>query len=164
MTTGVLYIHSAPRALAPHIEWAAGGVLGVPARIRWEDQPMGRGLVRGELPWRGRDETGARLVSAIRGWDDVRYEVVQEATAQSDGARWSCTPELGIHHAATDRAGNIVLTEDHVRGCMERAAASRDPRALQRELSVALGEPWDEDLELYRHAAEDAPTRWLRAI
>src|SRR5690625_7266431 len=28
MTQGVLYIHSAPRALAPHIEWAASGVLG----------------------------------------------------------------------------------------------------------------------------------------
>ena len=30
MTQGVVYIHSAPRALAPHIEWAAGGVLGMP--------------------------------------------------------------------------------------------------------------------------------------
>src|SRR5690606_29046481 len=114
MTQGVLYVHSAPRALTPHIEWAASGVLGVPARIRWEDQPAMRGLQRAEMTWRGREDTGARLVSALRGMHEVRFEVTQEATAQLDGARWSCTPELGIHHAATDHAGNTVLTEDRV--------------------------------------------------
>lgn len=164
MTQGVLYIHSAPRALAPHIEWAASGVLGMPVAMTWREQPVGRGLVRAELPWRGRDDTGARLVSSLRGWDEVRYEVVQDATPAADGARWSCTPDLGIFHAATDRAGNTVLSEDHVRGCMERAAASRDPRALERELSLALGEPWDEDLEIYRHAGEGVQMRWLQRV
>lgn len=43
MTQGVLYIHSAPRALAPHIEWAASGVLGVPASCTWHEQPVGHG-------------------------------------------------------------------------------------------------------------------------
>lgn len=162
MTQGVLYIHSAPRALTPHIEWAASGVLGVPARIRWEDQPVSRGLQRAEMTWRGREDTGAQLVSALRGMNEVRFEVTQEATAAVDGARWSCTPELGIHHAATDHAGNIVLTEDHVRGCMERAG--NDPRALRHELDVALGAPWDEDLEIYRHAGEGVPMRWLHRV
>ena len=27
-TRGVLYVHSSPSALCPHIEWAVGGVLG----------------------------------------------------------------------------------------------------------------------------------------
>lgn len=162
MTQGVLYIHSAPRALAPHIEWAAGGVLGVPARIRWEEQPIARGLLRGELTWGGRDDIGARLVSALRGMPDVRFEVAQEPSARSDGARWSCTPDLGIHHAATDRAGNIVLTEDHVRGCMERAGA--DPLRLARELEIALGQPWDDELEIYRHAGECSPVRLLHRV
>ncbi|MDO5662048.1 MAG: DUF3145 domain-containing protein [Brachybacterium sp.] len=164
MTQGVLYIHSAPRALAPHIEWAASGVLGVPAAMRWREQPVGRGLVRSDLTWRGREDTGSRLVSALRGWDEVRYEVHQDATPQADGARWSCTPDLGIFHAATDRAGNTVLTEDHVRGCMERARTSNDPLALQRELAIALGEPWDADLEIYRHAGEGHRMRWLRSV
>ncbi|GAP77259.1 hypothetical protein Y09_0071 [Brachybacterium sp. SW0106-09] len=93
---------------------------------------------------------------------EVRFEVTQEATAAVDGARWSCTPELGIHHAATDHAGNIVLTEDHVRGCMERAGS--DPHALPRELGIALGEPWDEELEIYRHAGEGVPMRWLHRV
>lgn len=162
MTQGVLYIHSAPRALTPHIEWAASGVLGMPCRIRWEDQHAHRGLLRAEMTWRGREDTGARLVSALRGMHEVRFEVTQEPTAVSDGERWSCTPELGIHHAATDRAGNIVLSEDHVRGCLERAGS--DVRALQRELGIALGEPWDEDLEIYRHGGEGVPMRWLHRV
>ena len=162
MTQGVVYIHSAPRALAPHVEWAAGGVLGVPMRVRWEDQPARRGLLRAEFTWRGREETGAALVSALRGLHELRFEVTQEPTSTTDGSRWSHTPELGIHHAVTDRAGNIVVTEDHVRGCMERAAG--DARALLRELGVALGEPWDEDLEIYRHAGEGVPMRWLHRV
>lgn len=162
MTQGVVYIHSAPRALAPHVEWAVSGVLGVPMRVRWEDQPARRGLLRAELTWRGRAETGAALVSALRGLHELRFEVTQEPTSTTDGSRWSHTPELGIHHAVTDRAGNIVVTEDHVRGCMERAAG--DARALQRELGVALGEPWDEDLEIYRHAGEGVPMRWLHRV
>ena len=162
MTQGVLYIHSAPRALAPHIEWAASGVIGMPARIRWEEQHVGRGLLRAEMTWRGRDDTGPQLVSAMRGMHEVRFEVTQEASVDTDGARWSCTPDLGIHYAATDRAGNTVLTEDHVRGCMERAG--NDPLALTRELGIALGEPWDEDLEIYRHAGEGVPMRWLHRV
>src|SRR5690625_7484772 len=90
MTQGVLYINSAPRALAPHIEWAASGVLGVPARIRWEEQHVGRGLLRAEMTWRGRDDTGPQLVSAMRGMHEVRFEVTQEATAHTEIGRASC--------------------------------------------------------------------------
>ena len=164
MTQGVLYLHSAPRALAPHIDWAASGVLGVPARMHWREQPVEDGAVRADLAWRGREDTGARLVSALRSMPEVRLEVIQDATAQADGARWSCTPELGIFHAATDHAGNTVLTEDHVRGCMERAARSSVPDALRRELDIALGAPWDEELEIYRHAGEGVRMRWLQRV
>ncbi len=34
-TRGVLYIHSAPRALCPHVEWAVAGVLGVRVSLDW---------------------------------------------------------------------------------------------------------------------------------
>ncbi len=49
-----------------------------------------------------------------------------------------------------------------MRGCMERAGS--DPRALPRELGIALGEPWDEELEIYRHAGEGVPMRWLHRV
>ncbi|MGY5764625.1 DUF3145 domain-containing protein [Brachybacterium sp. DNPG3] len=162
MTQGVLHIHSAPRALTPHIEWAASGVLGMPLRLRWEEQPVGRALLRAETGWQGREGTGAHLASALRGLREVRFEIVQHATATVDGSRWCCTPELGIHHAVIDHAGNTMLTEDHVRACMERCDG--DPRDLPRQLGIALGEPWDEELEIYRHAAEGAPMRWLHRV
>lgn len=162
MTQGVLHIHSAPRALTPHIEWAAGGVLGVPCRLRWQEQHVGRALLRAETTWRGRPETGALLASALRGMHEVRFEITQHGTATSDGSRWCGTPDLGIHHAVIDHAGNTVLTEDHVRACMDRADG--DPRDLRRQLGIALGEPWDDELEIYRHAAEGAPMRWLHRV
>ena len=47
-TRGVLYVHSAPSALCPHIEWAVGGVLGVAVNMTWIPQPA----QAGQLPRR----------------------------------------------------------------------------------------------------------------
>ena len=35
--------------------------------------------------------------------------------------------------------------------------------SLEAELSLLLGQPWDDELEPFRHAAEGAPVRWLHA-
>ena len=35
MTSGVLFVHSAPKALAPHVEWALGTALGSPVTLEW---------------------------------------------------------------------------------------------------------------------------------
>ena len=37
---GVIYVHSAPRALCPHLEWAAGRALGRAVNFEWIDQPV----------------------------------------------------------------------------------------------------------------------------
>ena len=42
-TRGVLFVHSAPRALCPHIEWAAAEVLGARVHLDWTDQPAAPG-------------------------------------------------------------------------------------------------------------------------
>ena len=34
-TRGVLFVHSAPRALCPHIEWAGAEVLGSRIHLDW---------------------------------------------------------------------------------------------------------------------------------
>ncbi|WP_058234096.1 DUF3145 domain-containing protein [Devriesea agamarum] len=162
MTQGMLYIHSAPRALTPHIDWAASGVLGVPVRLIWREQPIEHGLVHAETSWRGRETTGAALASALRGWDDLRFEVTQEPSMHADGARWCHTPDLGIFYAAMDRAGNTVLTEDQVRSCIEHS--KRDPLSLTERLNLALGAPWDEELEVYRHAGDGVRMRWLHRV
>ncbi|MGH3706459.1 MAG: DUF3145 family protein, partial [Agromyces sp.] len=37
---GVLFVHSSPRALCPHVEWAAGTALGVAVNFDWNEQPV----------------------------------------------------------------------------------------------------------------------------
>ena len=48
-TRGVLYVHSASSALCPHVEWAAGGVLGVQVSLSWTGQPAATGAYRSEV-------------------------------------------------------------------------------------------------------------------
>jgi len=35
--------------------------------------------------------------------------------------------------------------------------------SLEAELRLLLGQPWDDELEPFRHAAAGAPVRWLHA-
>ena len=52
-----------------------------------------------------------------------------------------------------------------IRGLRERHAP-RHPAlggSLEKELSLLLGQPWDDELEPFRHAAAGAPVRWLHA-
>ncbi len=156
ITRGVLFVHSAPRALCAHIEWATSGVLGTRASFDWTDQPAAPGMLRAELSWQGVAGTGAKLTSALRGWNHLRYEVTEEASHGTDGSRWSHTPELGIFHAATDVHGNVVVPEDRVRAALEHAD---EPARLRAELRLALGEAWDEELEPFRYAGAGAPVR-----
>jgi hypothetical protein len=159
---GVLYVHSAPRALAPHIEWAAGRALGRAVNFEWADQPVLRGALRAEFYWEGPPGTGAAIASSLRGWQHLRYEVTEDAGLGSDGARWLHTPELGIFFAQTDTAGNIVIPEDRVRYALETAGSN--VLELQRELRVALGQAWDDELEVFRHASDVSQVVWLHKV
>ena len=161
ITRGVLFVHSAPRALCPHIEWAATGVLGTKVSLDWTAQPAAPGMFRAEASWQGPQGVGARLTSALRGWAHLRYEVTEEASHGADGARWTHTPDLGIFHAVIDVHGNTLVPEDRVRAALEHAA---DPERLARELELALGQAWDDELEPFRYAGEGAPVRWLHRV
>lgn len=159
---GVIYVHSAPRALCPHLEWAVGRALGRAVNFEWDEQPVLPGARRAEFYWEGPVGTGASLSSAMHGWEHLRFEVTEDPTPRSDGGRWLHTPDLGIHYAQTDAAGNVVIGEDRIRYAMEIAAG--DVRELQRELSVALGQAWDDELEIFRHASDQAPVVWLHKV
>ena len=43
-TRGVLFVHSTPPALCPHIEWALGTALGQEVRLQWSDQDAAPGI------------------------------------------------------------------------------------------------------------------------
>ena len=92
-TRGVMYVHSAPSALCPHVEWAVGGVLGMSVSFDWTVQPA--------------------QASAHR---------TEEPTASSEGARYSYTPELGVFHAVTGLHGDIMIPEDRLKAAVVKAA------------------------------------------
>ncbi|WP_022872281.1 DUF3145 domain-containing protein [Nesterenkonia alba] len=156
---GAVHIHSAPAALCPHVEWAVASVVDARVDFAWTPQPAAPGTYRAELGWRGTPGLGAQLASTLRSLSHLRFEVTEEPSPGCDGSRWSHTPELGIFHATIDTAGNIMVSEDRIRYAYETAAG--DPSVVYQELSLALGEAWDEELETFRHAAEGAPVRWL---
>lgn len=161
-TRGVGYIHSTPLPLCPHVSWALEGVLQTRVSLDWTPQPAHPGTVRAEFAWTGSVGTGAELASALRGWDGLRFEVVEEASRGCDGARWTYTPELGIHHSVVLSNGDIALHEGVVRKAL--ATVSTDPLTVQRLLDQALGTAWDDALEPFRHAGEGAPVRWLHKV
>ena len=159
---GVLFVHSAPSALCPHIEWAVGGVLGVPTNPSWSPQPAQSGTYRAELSWSGVAGSAAAIASALRGWNHLRFEVTEEPTASTEGARYSFTPDLGVFHAVIGMHGDIMIPEDRLKAAVVKAALGET--TLVGEVDKLLGKPWDDELETFRHAGDGAPVRWLHQV
>ena len=161
-TRGVLYVHSAPSALCPHIEWAAGGVLGNAVSLDWTLQGAQAGTYRAELSWAAEAGTAAALASALRGWNHLRFEVTEEPTAGTEGSRFSYTPDLGVFHAVTGVHGDIMIPEDRLKAAVVKAALG--DTTLNNEIDKLLGKPWDDELETFRYAGDGAPVRWLHQV
>lgn len=162
MTRGVVFIHSTPTALCPHIIWALESALDQQVALKWTRQPLGPMLVRAELPWVGEAGVGATIASSLRGWDHLRYEVTEEPSTGSDGSRWSHTPSLGIHHTWTSAGGDAVVNEDRLRAAI--SVSKGDPRVLAQELDLLLGVAWDDELEPFRYAGDGESVRWLHKV
>jgi hypothetical protein len=158
---GVFYVHSAPPALCPHIEWAVGGVLGVPASLAWTEQPAAPGTMRAELCWEGPAGTAGGITSSLRTWKLLRFEVTEDATPGCDGVRYSATPTLGVFTAVIGANGDVMVPEDRLRHVMAGAAGGKS--SLEHELERLMGTPWDHELEPFRRAGDGAPVRWLHA-
>ncbi|PSL00653.1 uncharacterized protein DUF3145 [Murinocardiopsis flavida] len=158
---GVLYVHSAPAALCPHVEWAVAGVVGVPVKLDWDSQPAAPGSYRAELNWQGAPGTSGSVASALNGWQRLRYEITEEATPGCDGVRYSYTPSLGVFTAVTSASGEVLVPEARLRAAVEHAAAGE--LDLGDELTRLTGRAWDEELEPFRYAGDGAPVRWLHA-
>lgn len=161
-TRGVLYVHSAPSALCPHIEWAVAGVLNHAVNLDWTSQPAQAGQYRAELSWAADAGAAAAITSALRGWDHVRFEITEEGTSSTEGARYSYTPDLGVFHAVTGLHGDLMIPEDRLKAAMVKAALGQS--TLELEMDLLLGRPWDDELEPFRHAGDGAPVRWLHQV
>ncbi|MBM7789004.1 DUF3145 domain-containing protein [Tenggerimyces flavus] len=161
-TRGVLFVHSAPSALCPHIEWAVAGVLGARINLDWIGQPAAVGHYRTELSWQGDSGSAAALASALRGWQQLRYEVTEEPSPGCEGARYSYTPNLGLFHAVTGPHGDILIPEDRLKAAVLKSALGE--LTLEQEIVKLLGKAWDDELEPFRYAGEGAPVRWLHQV
>ena len=161
-TRGVLYVHSAPSALCPHIEWAVGGVLGNAVNLEWTPQSAQGGTYRSEFSWTGEGGTAAAITSGLRGWNHLRFEVTEEPTSSTEGSRYSYTPDLGVFHAVTGLHGDIMIPEDRLKAAVVKATLG--DTTLLDEIDKLLGKPWDDELETFRHAGDGAPVRWLHQV
>jgi hypothetical protein len=161
-THGVLFVHSAPKALTPHIEWATGKALGVAVNFEWHNQPVLPGSLRAEYEWEGDVGAGAAIASALRGWEHLRFEVTEEASMGVDGGRFMHTPDLGVFYTQMDAVGNTVVQEERISYALEVAAG--DPVEITRELRLALGQAWDDELEPFRHGADQNRVVWFHRV
>ena len=160
---GVLYVHSAPPALCPHIEWAVAGIVGAPVSMPWVGQPAAPGSLRAELTWTARPGTAGAIASELAGWNRLRFEVTEESSPGCDGVRHCYTPDLGIFTAVTAANGDVVVPENRLRAAMTLALQA-GIASLEDELARLLGTAWDNELEPFRRAADGAPVRWLNAM
>ena len=160
---GVLYVHSAPPALCPHIEWAIAGIVGAPVGMPWVGQPAAPGALRAELTWQARPGTAGAIASALAGWNRLRFEVTEDSSTGCDGLRHCYTPGLGLFSAVTGANGDIMVSENRLRSVMLLAERGGATASLEDELGRLLGTAWDNELEPFRRAADGAPVRWLNA-
>ena len=117
---------------------------------------------RGKYSWSGPAGTAARLASALKGWQRVRFEVTEEATTGTEAERYSYTPSLGIFHATTGIHGDIMIPEDRLKHAIAMSALGG--KDLLEALYALLGRAWDEELEPFRYAGDGAPVRWLHKV
>ena len=98
----------------------------------------------------------------LTGWQKLRYEVTEDATSSRQGERYAYTPTLGVFCAVTGQHGDILVPEDRLRHAM--MTANSGGRDLHSALEILLGKEWDDELEPFRYAGDDAPVRWLHQV
>ena len=160
-TRGVVYVHSSPLAVCPHVEWAVARILGAPVRLEWDAQPVEPGARRADFVWTGRPGTGADLAGALRKWPMLRFEVTEEPSAGVDGERIMHVPGRGLFRATASANGDIMISEDRLRALV---ASAKGYEALAHSLERELGTAWDAELEPYRHAGEGRPVGLLTRV
>lgn len=161
-TRGVVFVHSSPRALTIHIEWALGGLLGTQVNLDWLDQPVAPSTVRSEMSWIGAPDLSAKMASALRSFPNIRFEITEEPSVGFDGQRIVSTPSLGVWRSSMGVFGETFVSDDKLRTAITNANAVG--RSLVDAVDEVMGGPWDRELEPFRFAGEGAPVRWLHQV
>lgn len=157
---GMVYLHSTPAALLPHVEWALGRLLGGPLTLQWTPQPLKPTQFRTETFWCADPSFGALLTSELLGWGSICFEIVQDEAGGQPGWRWAYTPSLGLFQSQIDSMGNVLVNEHRLMAIADNPSSSVGDLATQ--LRFAIGMPWERELEPLRMASEDRAVVWLR--
>jgi hypothetical protein len=160
-TTGVVFMHCCPSALAPHVEWALAGVLGSPVRLEWSAQPAAPSHLRAEATWTAPVGMAARLAASLRAWPMLVFEITEAATSVSDGERLAYVPGRGFHRSTVSVNGDVVVGEERLRGLLSRARTAEE---YTHGIAELLGSSWDAELEPYRRGGDGAPVTLLHQV
>lgn len=163
---GVVFIHSCPRAVTSHIEWALAKAIGAEFTkdftIEWSVQPVEPHTVRAEIIWTGPQGLGAQIASSLLAFKNIRYEVTEDPSPGREGERFAATPSLGLFRASIGHHGDVMVHEDRLRSVLAQADATGENMA--EEIKRLLGSPWDAELEAFRVAHADSNIRVLHHV
>ncbi|MCU0277901.1 MAG: DUF3145 domain-containing protein [Candidatus Nanopelagicales bacterium] len=153
---GVVFIHSCPRALLSHVEWAVQRAVERTHPYEWTAQPIQNGMSRCEIHWFGDSGAAAQIASALRGFPNLRFEITEDSPSGC-GERFCFTPTLGMFRAVTGSSGDILVNEQRLRALLDGG------EDLASGLADLLGQAWDDELEAFRMAG-DSSVRWLTRV
>ena len=158
---GVVYIHSAPTAVCPHVEWALANVLGTRVSLQWTPQSAAPGQLRASVSWQAAPGSGGRIAQALATWQMLRFEVTEDATPGADGERICHIPGRGLWRASISASGDVVMGESQISAILAKATCVDDVRA---KFDAALGADVDRELEPYRRAGDGSAATWLHQV
>jgi hypothetical protein len=162
MSRGVVFVHSCPNAIAPHLEWALAKVLGTEVPMEWAPQHVAPGQLRSQIIWAGKQGMGARIASSLLAFRQVRYEVTEDPSDGHEGERFAATPELGLFRATIGAHGDVMVHEERLRGLLVQSRATGE--SVAEDIRRLIGQPWDEELEVFRVTHSDSNIRVLHNV
>ncbi|MFC4336754.1 DUF3145 family protein [Salininema proteolyticum] len=161
-TRGVIYVHSSPAAVCPHVEWSIGRVLGVTGvKFGWAPQPVEKGAMRASRAWVAEPGAAAEIASALMQWPMLRFEITEQPSEGRDGERIMYLPERGVYRAAMSADGSVMVAEDRIRALM---ATTTSAEALRSGLHQLLGLEWEQELAPYRESGHQQEQSWLAHV
>ena len=161
-TRVMLFVHSIPKALCSHVEWALAQYSKQLANFNWAIQPVASGTYRCEMQFVSDVGAATKIASILLAFPNIRFEVTEEASPGSDGQRIMFTPGLGIWRSAISVHGENLCSEDRLRSAM--MTALRSGESVVDAVENVLGGPWDLELEPFRYAGDGAAVRLLHDV
>lgn len=174
VVSGRTVIHSCPRALTSHVEWALARLITDLRLPPWSPQPAESGSSRIEFEWVGTYLTASKMTSSLHQIGRIRAEISTHPHDDALGERFLLSPTLGIHRSVIDASGDCVVSEQRVRqmifecgtalrtkpGLVGRGTQAWEQQ-IASELDSLFGTTWDHELDVFRSAAFGADIRWL---